>query len=575
MAPATRSSSAGRPNDDNASELTLADVMKTLNIIVANQTTQSDGISKLDERMTAIENVVFEIGDKPTNHQLDRDESSSVNLEPGQRDPFTMPGKPSSTCPQFRAFVALNGLPGPRGPNNLLILSESHVDWKGRSSWPSHNFNSAYIQWLWGYWCELTTETDLSMSHLHSQNGNKSFRAGLHPLCETDDIENLSYLHKIQAALMQQVIEVKDTRGGPIPQKSEQIAQPKTTPSIPLCDQKFIQLSIDSLKQKFSDLFNTSQTAGSATRVTGVKYEIILRSQNAQHKSAPARDSPMDTEVIQQFIQSASIHAEVKRNADTVCRLETRISRLEASVNTMTIGISKLCELAETRNILLATKRNAQRDNGLHAQQSLIGNSVQNANSSTWYYCGTKLTSRYHVCACIISHLIELVKLRMENKGIYYPDSVDSSFQVLYYCVRDCSKYSCTIPDIQFRGEIDISETNKKTTCGYASILPLVAASQEPSAVTTLPESRLADLSTALTRPIMEPVSRIVQRMCYLDCILSPQQIDILKCINFPVTKPNTDDSFYKVYNVESNTQSVVFAANYSNEPYNLKFTSN
>ena len=36
------------------------------------------------------------------------------------------------------------------------------------------------------------------------------------------------------------VIEVKDTRADYFPQKSERIAQPKTTPSIPLCDQKFI-----------------------------------------------------------------------------------------------------------------------------------------------------------------------------------------------------------------------------------------------------------------------------------------------------------------------------------------------
>ncbi|VCU40713.1 Bgt-50456 [Blumeria graminis f. sp. tritici] len=108
--------------------------MKTLNMIVANQTAQFDSISKLDEQMTAIENVVFEKVDKPTFYQLDKDESSSVKLEPGQRDPFTMPGKPSSESPQFRTFMAPNGSPGPRGPNNLLILSEPHVDRQGRSS---------------------------------------------------------------------------------------------------------------------------------------------------------------------------------------------------------------------------------------------------------------------------------------------------------------------------------------------------------------------------------------------------------------------------------------------------------
>ncbi|EPQ65889.1 hypothetical protein BGT96224_Ac31335 [Blumeria graminis f. sp. tritici 96224] len=115
-----------------------------------------------------------------------------------------MPGKPSSASPQFRAFMAPNGSPGPRGPKNLLILSEPHVNRKGRSSWPSHNFNSAYIQWLWGYWCELITEPDLCTAHLDSRNSNKPLRAGLHPLCQTNNVENLSHLHKIQAALIQE-----------------------------------------------------------------------------------------------------------------------------------------------------------------------------------------------------------------------------------------------------------------------------------------------------------------------------------------------------------------------------------
>ncbi|KAI0993739.1 hypothetical protein K3495_g14445 [Podosphaera aphanis] len=158
--------------------------------------------------MTAIENVVFtdEKKDvrKPPTSRTSYDEPPSSSIEPGQRDPLTMPGKPGSTFTKFRTFMAPDGSPGPRGPNNLLILSEPHVDRESRKSWPAHNLNSAYIQWLWSYWCELVAESDLLISHLDSRNGNKPFRSGLRPINKTSDIENLSLLHQIQAALVRE-----------------------------------------------------------------------------------------------------------------------------------------------------------------------------------------------------------------------------------------------------------------------------------------------------------------------------------------------------------------------------------
>ncbi|VDB86330.1 Bgt-50417, partial [Blumeria graminis f. sp. tritici] len=72
--------------------------------------------------------------------------ASSANLRHSPSDPFTIPGRPTSLNPQFSAFIAPNGSPVPRGLNNFLILSEPHIDMKGRKSWPSHNFNSAYVQ---------------------------------------------------------------------------------------------------------------------------------------------------------------------------------------------------------------------------------------------------------------------------------------------------------------------------------------------------------------------------------------------------------------------------------------------
>ncbi|RKF58283.1 hypothetical protein GcC1_183031 [Golovinomyces cichoracearum] len=208
MAPTTRSTPVVEKSDDNASEITLADVMQSLNTIIANQIVHTEKISDLDNRMTAIENVVFtdekkDVRKAPTS-RTSHDEPSSSSIEPGQRDPLTMPGKPGSTFTKSRTFMAPYGSPGPRGPNNLLIFSEPHVDRESRKSWPAHNLNSAYIQWLWTYWCELIAESDLLISHLDCRNGNKPFRSGLRPINKTSDIGNLSLLHLIQATLVQE-----------------------------------------------------------------------------------------------------------------------------------------------------------------------------------------------------------------------------------------------------------------------------------------------------------------------------------------------------------------------------------
>ncbi|SZF04108.1 unnamed protein product [Blumeria hordei] len=209
MAPLTRNATVEKKDDEAKPEITLDDIMQSLNKVLANQASQADNIAILKKRVTEIEDVVFKDEDTESNQNIlfprnDKSEGSSTNLRIPQRDPFVMPGKPPLSSPQYDNFMAPNGSPGPRGSNNLLILSEPHVDRKGRKYWPSHNLNSAYIQWLWNYWCELVTETDLCEASLDSRNGNRAFRAGLHPLCKTNDVENLSKLNLIQAALVQE-----------------------------------------------------------------------------------------------------------------------------------------------------------------------------------------------------------------------------------------------------------------------------------------------------------------------------------------------------------------------------------
>ena len=90
----------------------------------------------------------------------------------------------------------------------------------------------------------------------------------------------------------------------PYSQIPEGITHWEAPPTIPLNDQKLIQVSKDSLRTKFSELFNINQSTGSATRATGVKHDIILKDPNTQHKSAPARYSPKDIKIIHEFIES-------------------------------------------------------------------------------------------------------------------------------------------------------------------------------------------------------------------------------------------------------------------------------
>ncbi|RKF58279.1 hypothetical protein GcC1_183037 [Golovinomyces cichoracearum] len=192
MVPTARSTPVVGKSDDNASERTLADVMQSLNTIIANQTVHTDKILDLNKRMTAIENGVFtdekkDVRKPPTFRKI-HGEPSSSSIEPGQRDPLTMPGNSGSEFPKFRTFMAPDGSPSPRGPKNLLILSEPHIDRESRKSWPTHNLNSAYIQWLWSYWRELIAESDLLTSHLDSRTRNKPFRSGLRPINKTSDI---------------------------------------------------------------------------------------------------------------------------------------------------------------------------------------------------------------------------------------------------------------------------------------------------------------------------------------------------------------------------------------------------
>lgn len=75
----------------------------------------------------------------------------------------------------------------------------------------------------------------------------------------------------------------------------------RSPPQTSVSQKSQIENSISFLKSKFTALFNDKQVAGSATRATGIKHDIVLDKTEGL-KSAPSRYSPKDTSIIKEFI---------------------------------------------------------------------------------------------------------------------------------------------------------------------------------------------------------------------------------------------------------------------------------
>lgn len=233
----------------------------------------------------------------------------------------------------------------------------------------------------------------------------------------------------------------------------------------------------------------------------------------------------------------SSIHAESKRNADELLKLNARVSRLESIMTGIYENTERMCESIELQNKLLSSqhidtkdKRDSTSIGPMNSKRSMI-------DGSTWYYAGFKLNGKTKICACIISQLMGIITLHMEHMSIRYPDSVDCKFTTLELCIREIAKVRCQIPAVEYKNEIPVPEMGSP---GLEAVLPLIA-SKNKDVPTSLPESRLIEFSTPITRELMKSIEWIMQRLRRLDHILSPQQIDMLSCMNVPIVKPGSD----------------------------------
>jgi hypothetical protein len=232
----------------------------------------------------------------------------------------------------------------------------------------------------------------------------------------------------------------------------------------------------------------------------------------------------------------SSIHGESKRIADEVMKLGGKVERLERGLADISDLLERLCELTAAQNaVVSSTYINSPGD---IQSPRIHGKSSPLVSDTKYFYQGSALSGKYTMCACVIAQLINIVKLHLENENIRYPDSVDCPFSVLVKCFQESAKVRCTIPSVVYKNEISVPE---KGSPAFDVILPLVA-SKDGRSPTTLPESRLSELSTPMTREIIQCIEWSFQRLQHLECILSPQQIDIIKSIRFPLLRPGTED---------------------------------
>lgn len=252
------------------------------------------------------------------------------------------------------------------------------------------------------------------------------------------------------------------------------------------------------------------------------------------------------------------ILSEIRRGNDETARLVGSIKDLNESINNMS---TKLSESMDEQNTILASMKISSGDKP--QQQKMKGK----AGSDDWFYKGSRLSSKHHVFACIISQLMSIVQLHIDNRGIQYPDSVDCEFSLMVTMVRVVSSVSCKANNVEYRAKIQLKSVGDQA---FDTIYPFVA-SQDQQFPATLLESSVSQMINPITRDVMQEVEYIRERLCLLECIFSARQIDILRSIKFPFAideKLNWDASKIRPRSSHPKAQEIMMLASKQKEAY-------
>lgn len=228
----------------------------------------------------------------------------------------------------------------------------------------------------------------------------------------------------------------------------------------------------------------------------------------------------------------AAIHAEMKRNADETSVVSSRLNIMSQALSEMSSTMLDIKDILEKQTSLIASTAVLQSSSGSEQPSRRIATS-----SRDWYYNGTKLGSRYHIYACILSHFMEMVQAHMDRMDTYYPDSHDCDFKTLVNAVRLVCNARCSIRNVEYKDTIATAERQSQP---FELILPVIA-STDPKLPVSTSETQVGKMYNSITRPIMIDIDRIRQRLLQLVGILSVKQIDILRSISYPQLKQDSD----------------------------------
>jgi hypothetical protein len=215
------------------------------------------------------------------------------------------------------------------------------------------------------------------------------------------------------------------------------------------------------------------------------------------------------------------ILSEIRRGNEETAKLTNSINKLNESMTSMS---DRLIESMESQSTILASM-SLSKESTLQPQRN-----KGKAGLEDWYYLSTKLGSKHHVFACIISQFMSMVQLHMDLKNIQYPDSVDCEFNLMVTMVRVASSTHCKNRLIEYKPPIKLKPVGDQA---FDIIYPYVS-SQSQKDPTTLSESTLTKIISPITRDVMQETEYLRERLCLLEGVLSARQADILKSIRFP-----------------------------------------
>lgn len=227
----------------------------------------------------------------------------------------------------------------------------------------------------------------------------------------------------------------------------------------------------------------------------------------------------------------------MSQNKEVVSQLARLATAQEAMVRLLSEAVDHMSGM-----------RNSMEDMKLAgAMSSMSLNTGGEQRNVQYLHNGTKLTSRYHWVACVLQTFITMIEHDLSSRMVTYPDSVNCHFKDLAATVMAVCKNECNVPGITNTSVIEVGDKKRFASSDAAGLI----ASRDSSSSGVLTASNLHHFTTPVVAETMKEAEWVRQRLCLMDGVLSPLQVDILKSMSSPLVA--TDGDGYRVnYKPES-----------------------